>query len=96
MQRFNGKQITIKSDHGKYLSAQPNGKLEWNRDVAKEWEKFTVVCLDGGKVAFITCHGKYLSAQRDGTLEGNRDVPKAWEQFTVAPAGSKCTIKYSI
>ena len=30
--------IALKSVHGKYLSAQPDGRAEWNSDIAKEWE----------------------------------------------------------
>lgn len=33
--------IALKSCHGKYLSAQPDGSLEWNRDECAAWEWFT-------------------------------------------------------
>lgn len=33
--------VALKSCHGKYLSAQPNGNLEWNRDNLAAWETFT-------------------------------------------------------
>ena len=32
--------ITLKSNHGHYLSAQPNGKIEVNRTKAQGWEAF--------------------------------------------------------
>ena len=38
--------IGLKTFAGKYLSAQPNGRLEANRDHFKAWEMFEVVFLD--------------------------------------------------
>ena len=34
--------FTLKSFHGKYLSAQANGNLDCNRDKAQAWEHFTI------------------------------------------------------
>ncbi|MEC7167910.1 MAG: hypothetical protein VXW14_02855 [Candidatus Thermoplasmatota archaeon] len=77
--------IALKSVHGKYLSAQPDGRAEWNRPTACAWEFFELGERDGRKVTLRSTHGKYVSAQPDGTVQINRDhaPPGGWEEFTV-------------
>ena len=81
--RFLGS-ITLKTAHGKYLSAQPNGTLEANRDKAQGWEYFTVERnpVDRKAVSFKTAHGKYICAEPSGAVVANRDAAKGWEAFT--------------
>ena len=83
--RHNGGKIALKSVHGKYLSAQPDGRAEWNRTVANDWEFFELGERDGRKITLRSTHGKYVSAQPDGTVQINRDhaPPGGWEEFTV-------------
>ncbi|MEZ4934537.1 MAG: LamG-like jellyroll fold domain-containing protein [Saprospiraceae bacterium] len=71
----------FKSIHGKYMSAQPNGTMECNRDWLRGWEKFTLDKTTDGKYGLKSYHGKYLSAQPDGRLECNRDWLRSWEKF---------------
>ena len=66
-----GRKVSIRSCFGKYLSAQPNGSLEINRDRVQAWEEFTVVDLGANNVAFRTTHGTYLSAQPNGMIYAN-------------------------
>ena len=77
--------IALKSVHGKYLSAQPDGRAEWNRAVACDWEFFELGERDGRKITLRSTHGKYVSAQPDGSVQINRDhaPPTGWEEFTV-------------
>ena len=77
--------IALKSVHGKYLSAQPDGRAEWNRTIASDWEFFELGERDGRKITLRSTHGKYVSAQPDGTVQINRDhaPPTGWEEFTV-------------
>ena len=77
--------IALKSIHGKYLSAQPDGRAEWNRAIANDWEFFELGERDGRKITLRSTHGKYVSAQPDGTVQINRDYapPGGWEEFTV-------------
>ena len=77
--------IALKSVHGNYLSAQPDGRAEWNRTVASDWEFFELGERDGRKITLKSAHGKYVSAQPDGTVQINRDhaPPGGWEEFTV-------------
>ena len=77
--------VTFKSVHGKYLSAQPDGRAEWNRDRADVWEYFHLEKRQGGKITLKGAHGKYVSAQPDGSVQINRESapPGGWEEFTV-------------
>ena len=82
--------IAIKSVHGKYLSAQPDGRAEWNRDIASEWEYFHMEKRQGGKITLRGAHGMYVSAQPDGGVQINRQAapPTGWEEFTVEDRGN--------
>ena len=83
--RNDGGKMALKSVHGKYLSAQPDGRAEWNRTVASDWEFFELGERDGRKITLKSAHGKYVSAQPDGAVQINRDhaPPGGWEEFTV-------------
>ncbi|GIQ96683.1 MAG: hypothetical protein CM15mP2_1700 [Methanobacteriota archaeon] len=82
--------MSLRSVHGKFLSAQPDGRAEWNRDVALDWELFNVEPRTGGKIALKGIHGMYVSAQPDGTVQINRRAapPGGWEEFTVEERGN--------
>ena len=77
--------VAFKSVHGRYLSAQPDGRAEWNRDRADAWEYFHLEKRENGKIALKSAHGKYVSAQPDGSVQINRGTaPRGgWEEFTV-------------
>ena len=76
--------VSLQSVHGKFLSAQPDGRAEWNRDVASTWEYFHIEERQGGKITLKSAHGKYVSAQADGSVQINREAapPGGWEEFT--------------
>ncbi len=82
--------IALKSVHGKYLSAQPDGRAEWNRDIANEWEYFHMEKRQGGKITLKGAHGMYVSAQPGGSVQINRQAapPTGWEEFTVEDRGN--------
>ena len=81
---------THRSVHGKYLSAQPDGRAEWNRTIAAEWEYFQVEQRQNGKITLKSAHGTYVSAQPDGSVQINRREapPGGWEVFTVEDRGN--------
>lgn len=83
----------FKSCHGKYLSAQPDGRAEWNRDAAREWERILMERAGDNHVALKSVHNKYLSAQPDGRLEWNRDSVRAWETWTAEVTENGVTLK---
>ncbi len=82
--------VSLRSVHGKYLSAQPDGRAEWNRDHASTWEYFQVEQRHNGKITLKGAHGKYVSAQHDGSVQINRDAAPqgGWEEFTVEDRGN--------
>ena len=82
--------VAFKSVHGKYLSAQPDGRAEWNRDRADAWEYFHLEKRQGGKIALKGAHGMYVSAQPDGSVQINRAAAPegGWEEFTVEDRGN--------
>ena len=82
--------IALKSVHGKFLSAQPDGRAEWNRDIANEWEYFHMEKRQGGKITLSGAHGMYVSAQPEGGVQINRQAapPTGWEEFTVEDRGN--------
>ena len=82
--------IALRSAHGKFLSAQPDGRAEWNRDIASDWEYFHLERREDGKITLRSTHGMYVSAQPDGTVQINRQAapPTGWEEFTVENRGN--------
>ena len=85
-----GDKVAFKTAHGKYVSAQPDGRLEADRDEVKEWEHFTVVSdKEVGKkirptedaVSFKTHFGKYVCVEPDFKVVANREKVDKWEQF---------------
>ena len=82
--------VSLRSVHGKYLSAQPDGRAEWNRTIASEWEYFQVELRHNGKITLKSAHGTYVSAQPDGSVQINRREapPGGWEEFTVEDRGN--------
>ena len=76
--------VSLRSVHGKYLSAQPDGCAEWNRVLASTWEYFHVENR-GDKITLKGAHGMYVAAQPDGGVQMNRrEAPSGgWEEFTV-------------
>ena len=57
-----GDTIAFKSAHGKYLSAQPNGNLSWDRADPNDWECFTKIDDEyvNDRFSLKTYHGTYV------------------------------------
>jgi hypothetical protein len=87
--------LSLKSYLGKYLSAQPDGRLEWNRDWERDWELFKVEAINGNKVAFKSCHGLYLSVKDNGTVMCDQREAGENEAWTAEWAGSGIAFKSS-
>jgi hypothetical protein len=64
----------------KYLSCSPEGALEWNRDEAGPWERFTIELTPKG-FSIKSCHGTYLCADANGTVTCDRSSVGPWECF---------------
>ena len=82
--------VSLRSVHGKFLSAQPDGSAQWNRDVASMWEYFYIEKRQGGKITLKGAHGMYVSAQPDGSVQINRKAAPqgGWEEFTIEKRGN--------
>lgn len=75
--------ISLKSCHGKFLSAHPDGCVNWGKSEAGAEEQF-FVCNRGDRLYMLeSSSGKYLSAQPDGRVEWNRDKADVWETWTI-------------
>ena len=92
LEKRQGGKITLKGAHGMYVSAQPDGSVQINREVAPPngWEEFSVEDRGNNVVCLKSCHGKYLSAQQDGTAQWNRDrAPRGgWEDIQLIYSGA--------
>lgn len=82
--------VSLRSVHGKFLSAQPDGSAQWNRDIASVWEYFYLEKRLGGKITLKGAHGMYVSAQPDGSVQINRKAAPqgGWEEFTIEERGN--------
>ena len=64
--------VSLRSVHGMFLSAQPDGRAEWNRGIASEWEYFYLEKRQSGKITLKGAHGMYVSAQLKGKSESEK------------------------
>ncbi|MCB9638285.1 MAG: hypothetical protein H6727_05160 [Myxococcales bacterium] len=89
-----GEKIRIRTNHGRYLSAQQTGALMADRKEAGDWEIFTIykkgapngsVIQSGNQINFKTHHGKWLVAERGGgyPIFANRPNVGDWETFII-------------
>ena len=84
-----GAKIALKGVHGKYLSAQPDGRAEWNRDIANEWEYFHLEKRQGARShsrAHTACTFQHRPMACKSTAEAA--PPGGWEEFTVEDRGN--------
>jgi len=87
--------IALRTYHGTYVTAMDANK-DWKlaqTQELKDWEKFTLLCLDDGKVALRTYHGTYVTAMndeddRDWKLAQTQEL-KDWEKFTLFNAETR-------
>lgn len=85
----------LKSVHGKFLSAQPNGDVEWNRSRYGGWEQITFE-QHGVNTGFLrSYHNKYLAATNKERLEWNRPYTRGWEKFKVYQYEDKIALQSS-
>lgn len=92
-----GGTIQLRGHHGKWLVAEPDGRLDANRGAAGPWETFTIIRAGasqhtshvayGDIIALRSAHGKYVVAEPDGQAHANRDAIGPWEKFVVVRSG---------
>ena len=81
---FSSSNVFLQGYHENYfVSAQPDGSVECNREQPLSWEQITIERHSKNIIYLKSCHGKYLSAEPDGTLLWSSDKKGPWEQFEV-------------
>jgi hypothetical protein len=85
--------VSLKSCHGKFLSAKLDGKADCNSDKAEASEKIQLVAAENGKYGLKSAHNKFLSAQPDGRAEWNCDGLNIWETWSIERQGESIALK---
>lgn len=93
--KLRGKQVTLKTAHGKYVVAESDGRANANRDAPGPWERWTVEHKGGNAVCFVGYSGKYLVAEVDGAANANRDGCGPYETFQLSSRGAQITLQSS-
>ena len=75
--------VAFLSCHGRYLSANPQGKFEWDRPAVGAWEQFHVTTVGPNRITLRTAHNKFVCAEQHGAATANRDAPQEWETFEI-------------
>lgn len=73
--------------HGRYLRAEPDGRVVADRVVEEHWEW---IPQGPGQVALRSIHGRYLCAEPDGRVVADRPVLDAWERWTLEASSLGC------
>jgi hypothetical protein len=78
-------EVALQTAHGKFLSAQLDGRIEANRTSIQSWERWRLHRTNDGGVGFRSAHGKFMVAEQGGGGEvyANRGYssPGLWETF---------------
>ena len=88
---FHGWYVTAMDDKDDATGEITDWKLRAKTSWIDNWEKFTLFCLDNGKVALRTYHGRYVTAtDANGgwVLRADTNNRLAWEEFTLSDANT--------
>jgi mannan endo-1,4-beta-mannosidase len=72
--------VLLQSAHGTYLSGWDDGVVKMQQS-AQDWERWTKVPMESGKIAFRSFHGTFLSAWDDGSVTLAPHA-QGWEEWT--------------
>jgi hypothetical protein len=78
---------TLKSYHGNFLSAQPNGSLQWNRGTAAPWEIFEFIPRGLNVYSLKGAHGTFVTVAPDCQVRVNSRSARRNEAITVEKVG---------
>ena len=73
--------VSLRSHHGRYMVAEPDGMARANRSRVGPWERFVLIEHGGGQVSLRGAHGMYLVAEPDGGAKADRWQIGGWERF---------------
>ncbi len=87
-----GDPVALWTYHKRYISAQPNGRLEANRTKLGGWETFRIYKVSGSRgkyinyndqIALFSYHKKWMVAEKGGGKNAQVNRPKrgTWETF---------------
>jgi len=76
---------TLKSYHGKYLSADDKGNIVSKVDKVGPWETFTLF-RNLNSISFKSVHGKFISVTAEKTLVNSKDTRNELETFLMTTA----------
>jgi len=79
--------VSLRGHHGHYVCGEQNHSVIANRPARAQWEAWTVVPTNDGRVAFRSHHGKLLCAEQNHSVIANRDAVGPWESWTPIPLG---------
>lgn len=94
LRRLDGDEtVALRAPNGRYVAAEGGGggTLRANRYWVKDWERFRIVELSGGRVALRTAIGTFVSAEGGGggALRARADWIDVWETFERVPLSGK-------
>jgi len=75
--------VVILNKRGFPLTAEPSGRLMWNRTKVRDWEHWTLHAARDGKYTLCSFHGKYLSHCLLWGFIANREKADDWEMFHI-------------
>ncbi|MEO0444198.1 MAG: galactose oxidase-like domain-containing protein, partial [Pseudomonadota bacterium] len=77
--------VSLLSSYGKFVSAQPSGQLQANRDWILSWERFSESNNNNGTVSFRSAFNRFIVSQPNGSVLADRTIASIWEQFDLVP-----------
>jgi hypothetical protein len=82
-----GGKVSIRTCHGKWIRAHPDGHLDQSERV-EDWESWEPVPIGGGLYNFRSCHGKWLRGHAgDEARADQSEVTEMWERWVIESSG---------
>ena len=83
--------FSIKTAHGKFFKATPDGQLTV-ADQVQGWEQFTLEPVKAGEKVFHIkgAHGQFLCVEGETKVTANRPAAAQWESFELVPTAGAC------
>jgi hypothetical protein len=73
--------FAIRNFAGRFLTAQPEGKVEASAESVRDWERYRLVRANQGRFGVLTFHDSFLCATPEGELVADRTWLRDWEEF---------------
>ena len=73
----------LRSCHGKYLGAHPEGELKWDKKKEESCTLFEVHHVEGDVIGLKSCNGKWVAVDKYGQMSANQSELNYLGHFTV-------------